>query len=299
MNKEIRLGIIGSSDGNGHPYSWSAIFNGYNQKIMKNSGYPTISNYLKKQKFPEIQIKEGKVTHVWTQDKNLSNHIASSTFIDNVVDDYHELIDKVDAILLARDDAENHFKIAKPFLEAGMPIYIDKPFALTVFDAKELIKLQRYKGQIFSCSAMRYSAELKLSDEQKNIIGEIRSIHGYVPKSWDKYAVHIIEPILQLIPDRGKILNSKVWKPDDQVLLLVSFKSGVEIHVQTCGKSVFPISLRVIGTKGWVDLIFKDSFSSFRSTLIDFIKGILNKDVRTPVDDIIDVVKLIELGRGN
>ena len=55
----------------------------------------------------------------------------------------------------------------------------------------------------------------------------------------------------------------------------------------------------MIGTKGWVDLIFKDSFSSFRSTLIDFIKGILNKDVRTPVDDIIDVVKLIELGRGN
>ena len=34
---------------------------------------------------------------------------------------------------------KNHFKIANPFLEAGMPIYIDKPFALTVFDAKELI----------------------------------------------------------------------------------------------------------------------------------------------------------------
>ena len=26
----IRLGIIGMTEGNGHPYSWSAIFNGYN-----------------------------------------------------------------------------------------------------------------------------------------------------------------------------------------------------------------------------------------------------------------------------
>ncbi len=297
MNKEIKLGIIGSSDGNGHPYSWSAIFNGYNQKIMKNSGYPTISNYLKKQKFPDIQIKEGKVTHVWTQDKNLSNHIASSTFIDNVVDDYHELIDKVDAILLARDDAENHFKIAKPFLEAGMPIYIDKPFALTVFDAKELIKLQRYKGQIFSCSAMRYSAELKLSDEQKNIVGEICSIHGFVPKSWDKYAVHIIEPILQLIPGRGEILENKIWRHDDKVLLLVNFKTGEEIHIQTCGNSISPISLRIIGTKGWVDLIFTDTFNTFRCALLDFIKGIINKDERIPSNEIIEVVKFIELGR--
>lgn len=30
INKpEISLGIIGMTPGNGHPYSWSAIFNGY------------------------------------------------------------------------------------------------------------------------------------------------------------------------------------------------------------------------------------------------------------------------------
>jgi hypothetical protein len=29
MSKKIKLGIIGASKGNGHPYSWSAIFNGY------------------------------------------------------------------------------------------------------------------------------------------------------------------------------------------------------------------------------------------------------------------------------
>jgi hypothetical protein len=29
----VRLGIIGASPGNGHPYSWSAFFNGYDEKI--------------------------------------------------------------------------------------------------------------------------------------------------------------------------------------------------------------------------------------------------------------------------
>ena len=299
MNKKIlNLGMIGLSEGNGHPYSWSAIFNGYNKKIMEDCGYSAIPKYLDRQNFPDVKIDTAKVTHIWTQDINLSHHIASATYIDNVVDDFNDLIKNIDAVLLARDDAENHLKIAKPFLDAGLPIYIDKPMALTVSDAKKLINLQRYEGQIFSCSPMRYSSELKLTDEQKNIVGEISSIHGYVPKSWDKYAVHIIEPILQMIPDKGKILNSRIWKNHDQVLLLANFNSGVEIRVETFGKSASPIALRVIGKKGWVDLIFTDTFNTFRFTLIDFINGIINKDVRIPSEDIIEVVKLIEIGRG-
>lgn len=297
MNKELKIGMIGVSDGNGHPYSWSAIFNGYDKKIMENCKYPVIVNYLKKQKFPEIQIKKAKVTHIWTQDKNLSNHISSASLIENIEDDYLDLIGKVDAVILARDDAENHYKISKPFLEAGLPIYIDKPLALSVSEANKIINTQQYEGQIFSCSTMRYSSELKLSEEQKKIIGEIRSIHGFVHKSWDKYAVHIIEPIIQLIPNRGKINKSKIWKVDDRVLLSVSFENNVDIHLQTFGKSVTPITLKVIGTNGCVDLIFTDTFNTFRSTLLDFVEGIENKDVRIPSNDMIEVVKLIELGK--
>ena len=30
----IRLGVIGMTEGNGHPYSWSAILNGYDRERM-------------------------------------------------------------------------------------------------------------------------------------------------------------------------------------------------------------------------------------------------------------------------
>ena len=99
MNKIINLGVIGISEGNGHPYSWSAIFNGYNKKKMENCGYPAIYDYLKDQKFPDAQIKEGRVTHIWTQDLSLSQKIASATLIENIADDYHDLIKNVDALL--------------------------------------------------------------------------------------------------------------------------------------------------------------------------------------------------------
>ena len=42
MSKQLKLGIIGISEGNGHPYSWAAIFNAYNPEIMKTCPYPVI-----------------------------------------------------------------------------------------------------------------------------------------------------------------------------------------------------------------------------------------------------------------
>ncbi len=297
MNKNINLGVIGLSEGNGHPYSWSAIFNGYDKNKMENCGYPAIPNYLNKQKFPDAKIKEGKVTHIWTQDINLSKHIASAALIENIVTDYKELIENVDAILLARDDAENHFEFAKPFLKAGMPIYIDKPLALTVSEAEKIISLQSYEGQLFSCSAYRYAPELELNDEKKKIVGNILSIRGYVQKSWEKYAVHIIEPMLKLIPDRGEIADSKMQRSGDKAFLSVFFKNGIDIQIKTFGNYKVPTSLKIIGTKGNITINFNDTFKAFRSTLRNFIDGIINKDIRIPSNEIIDVIKIIELGK--
>ena len=88
--KQLKLGIIGLSKGNGHPYSWSVIFNGYNPEVMKECPFPVIPEYLSKQKFPEDLIKEGHVTHIWTQDKSVSKHIAKASNIENIVDNYLE-----------------------------------------------------------------------------------------------------------------------------------------------------------------------------------------------------------------
>jgi hypothetical protein len=48
--ENIRLGIIGMTEGNGHPYSWSAIFNSYDMDAMtRECPFPGIPEYLKKE----------------------------------------------------------------------------------------------------------------------------------------------------------------------------------------------------------------------------------------------------------
>ena len=48
-NETIRLAMLGMVEGNGHPYSWSAIFNGYDRAAMAKCPYPTIPDYLNKE----------------------------------------------------------------------------------------------------------------------------------------------------------------------------------------------------------------------------------------------------------
>ena len=66
-DKSIRIGILGMTEGNAHPFSWSAMINGYDHDEMckwTNELYPTIPQYLAKQPKETFGIPGVKVTHV-------------------------------------------------------------------------------------------------------------------------------------------------------------------------------------------------------------------------------------------
>jgi predicted dehydrogenase len=293
----LKLGVIGLSPGNGHPYSWSAIFNGYNLIAMEECGFPVIPRYLEKQQFPKDAIAEASVTHVWAQDKKIALHIAKAALIENVVDNFTDMIGKVDGILLARDDAETHYEFAVPFLDAGIPIFVDKPLALSVSEAKKLLRHQQYPGQLFSCSALRYAKEFQLSSADLDQIGRLRHIHAIVPKDWDKYAVHVIEPLLMLARDRGEIKSTQVIRNEDSTTVAITYSKGLQVLVSTMGSTNAPLTLRVMGDNGWKDLFFQDTYFAFKSALFEFVQGVIHKDVRIKTDFTLEVIALIEAGK--
>jgi predicted dehydrogenase len=293
----LKLGVIGLSPGNGHPYSWSAIFNGYDPQHMENCGFPVIPRYLENQRFPEDAIAEARVTHCWAQSRDIATQLAGAALIPNVVDRFTDMIGEVDGVLLARDDAETHFEFAAPFLKAGIPIYIDKPLALSLAEGKKLLDLQRYPGQLFSCSALRYAKEFQLPEAERKRMGRLRQIHATVPKDWDKYAVHAIDPVLRLAGERGKVLRTQTWRTEDSTTLAASFGDGLQLLVSAVGSAQSPLALRLMGDLGWTDLFFQDAFFAFRSALFEFVQGILHKDVRIEPDFMLEVVSLIEAGR--
>lgn len=294
----LKLGLIGMSEGNGHPYSWAAICNGYSPEHMACCKFPSIPHYLANQTWPEARISGVEVTHIWTQDRVLSYSIAHAALIANVVDDPKEMIGQIDALLLARDDAEHHVGFARPFLEAGVPVYIDKPVALSMQALRRLYKHQCYEGQLFTCSALRYSRELVLSEADHRRIGNIKHIQAVTPNGWEKYSIHLIEPLLCLLGESTLPVRTTARAIGERGSgLAIDFAGGITADLAALGKMVAsPIFIRVHGEANWCDLVFTDSFSAFKSALVDFIEGIQTRTCRSPYAFNERVVSIIEAG---
>lgn len=291
----IRLGIIGISEGNGHPYSWSAIFNGYNASKMERCPFPAIPAYLEKRRFPEDAVASGKVTHVWTDDESVSRQIAEAALIPNVVPRMEDLIGSVDAVLLARDDADQHLEMARPFLDAGLPIFIDKPLAFDVATAEELFDLQRYEGQLFTGSSLVYAPELTLTPEELTKLGTLRYLHCCVPKDWPKYSIHVIEPALVLIGEQGPFVDIQA-DGDQMVSLDVKWSSGLRGRFVALGIRTAPIAIDLFGDTGHRSLIFVDSFVAFRENLRAFIDVVLGRRPPQNREEVMKSIQLVETG---
>ncbi|MCI5059468.1 MAG: Gfo/Idh/MocA family oxidoreductase [Alphaproteobacteria bacterium] len=292
----IKLGIIGMSEGNGHPYSWSAIINGYDKEAMSHCPFPVIPDYLGKQNYPDDFIKGAKVTHIWTQERSISEDVARAAKIDHIVDNFEDMIGQVDAVLMARDDYQNHQKFSAPFLRAGLPIYIDKPLANSVVDAQELMDLQQSETQIFTCSALRYARELEPLKER---VGDIQFIAAHTPKSWSLYSIHIIEPVVGLLggADEAQIKLKERKISGEEVDLNVIYK-GVELSFKSAGIAQGTINFQVIYKDGTTEeIIIGDMFYAFRAALEQFLKQVKTGKHSIAPEETLSCMRLIEMGK--
>jgi glutamate-1-semialdehyde 2,1-aminomutase len=292
----LRLGIVGMSEGNGHPYSWSAIINGYDSAAMAECPFASIPAYLAERSFPQDQLAGAEVTHVWTQSPTLSAHIASAARIPHVVGELPHMVGEVDALLLARDDAEHHRTLSAPFLRAGLPVYLDKPAALSVRDLDELYALTPDPRQIFSCSALRFAEELRLSDAEAARLGALRRVVGVTPKSWERYAAHVIDPVISFVRP-GAVANSDVRAEGGAVRLRVRWESGLIGEFEATGQEHGEIALTYVGERASVRKVFVDSFSAFRAALQLFLNDVRQNRSAIGYEHLRELVSLIELGR--
>lgn len=287
----LKLGVIGLSEGNGHPYSWSAIFNGYNPEVF--CPFAVIPEYLAKEEFPNSFLSHlGKVTHIWTQDIEISETVANFALIENVVEKPQDMLGEVDAILLARDDAEKHFELAELFIKNNIPIFIDKPLAYTLEEAKRIYEIGINNSLIFTCSSIRFAKEfdIKITDSSINFVTAI------VMKNWNKYGIHVLEPVVSMFPNRGKLLN--VSKVDMGLGLKVRVVEWERLKAvfNIAGTMKTPIKIELMNENYYRSLTFEDTFYAFRESLRYFIDVIENRKQNISRKETLEIIEIIDKG---
>ena len=201
-----------------------------------------------------------------------------------------------DAILLARDDAENHKSFAEIFLKNEKPIYIDKPIALKVSDLDDLYEMSCYSDQIFSCSALRFADELYPTQDELASIGDLVEVNGQTPKSWEKYAVHLIDPLVHFMEfEKIKMLKSLKGKTGNNSLE-IKWENGIKSTLCNFCEKQIKLELQYVGTKGSIVKSFDDAYNAFKKALLVFLKLGEDRSSNEPYKVASQIVSLIEKG---
>ena len=279
----MKIGIIGMSPGNAHPYSWSAIINGhFDADEINNIGYPAVSAYLEANK-QTLGIHGAKVTCVWSQTEEISQSIARTTGIDHIAGSLEEMAGKVDAVILSRDDAENHVAMARPFIDAGIPIFIDKPLALSISEL-EYFSNENAKGKIImSCSSMRYANECMVARQELASFGKLELATAVGKKDWNKYGVHLLEALCSIIDDPCPAWVRHIGQTGRDIVQIM-FEHGLQaiIHLFMDISPTFQLS--IFGQTGWKLIDIRNSYSMFRDNIIEFVRSVQEGKARLSFD---------------
>ncbi|MEF3303120.1 Gfo/Idh/MocA family oxidoreductase [Paenibacillus sp. GYB003] len=291
----IRLAMLGMVDGNGHPYSWSAIFNGYDPEAMKLCPYAAIPAYLNKEPADKFGIRGASVTHIWTDDPDDAIRVSRASLVPNVVARPEDVIGEVDAVVIATDKGHEHVERCRPFVEAGIPVFVDKPLVDNEADLLVFADWVQQGKAIMSSSCMRYSKEFMPYRISTSSLGEIRFASITTPKSWERYGIHALESIYPIFGP-GFVSVRNTGSAERNVVHL-KHRSGADIVAAASSDMYGAFGLlQLCGTAGHAFVQNQDTFYSFKAQLQAFIDYLRTGERPFPWEETVELMKLVIAG---
>jgi len=149
-----------------------------------------------------------------------------------ITDQYDKFVEQVDGVMITSRHGSRHLEYASPYLEKGIPVWIDKPICSSIKDAVELVRIAgKYDTPVCGGSSLVFSKEIK---EAASFVKEnretIRGGHVTAPIHMDSeydgfwfYAQHAIQMMLEVFgmevrkvaASRGGKFVQAVYEYDD------------------------------------------------------------------------------------
>lgn len=209
--------------------------------------------------FAEILLKgsEGRYTAIYNDafrtDEEVNDFIEKFG-LEKRYTDLDEMAKNVDIAFIQSCNWDNHVSQAMPFINAGVPVFIDKPIAGNLADLKVFEELDRQGKVILGTSALRYTYEhdsfFAIPEEER---GNIVHVSTMVGVDEFNYAIHSVESILGFIGDvrpvSTRFIGSSVAGDVPCDSYYVVFENGATACYHICKKGWQPSTALVMTSK--------------------------------------------------
>jgi hypothetical protein len=270
--ESMNIGVVDCSAGNGHMFSFSALFNGYKESELEKCPFPAIAGYLPKYETPVPALsKIGRVTDIWMPELQYANQIARFATIQNVHEEVSSLIERVDAILLTNDEPLGRENVLDLCIKSGKPVFIDKLIAKTKSEFLRVIRSQQYDGQIFCGSGAGFAEDFAVL----NWHGSVEIGVFSAPKNWENYGIHVVDIFLKFAERENLVFEIRELIREGDVtkrIIEILGENQQKIIITTLGKIDSDISVTLLSGKDEKSQTMKDPFHSFSTMLEHWLK---------------------------
>lgn len=275
----IKIGIVGSD--NSHAIAFSQLTN-----------------------LPEgikgLKVEEAKVVSIWGFERNRTEEVAKLGNIPEIVQYPEDMIGKVDAVMVVLRDGALHYKFSKPFIEAGIPTFIDKPLETSIENAKRIINLAKEKNTLItSFSTLRFDEPVVKLKEDLSSKGPLTA--GFVCGPADInseyqgiffYGVHIVELCQEIFGsgvERVIAVNN-----NNNVAVTLTYPDDRIVELMMLGNAVYTFTISAFGKNGWNYWDGKQTPSPYYYGLLKFLEMIKTSKLPINYDDMLEVVTVLK-----
>ena len=199
-----------------------------------------------------------QMTHVWDIVPGDAEKFAAR-YGAEVVPNFDDMVGEVDGVILSDFDATPAFKeLTRPYLEAGVPIFINRPFAYNLSDARDMIDLAEEHGTPIMCgSSFEYVREVEIIRKRLKSLGPIT---GFVAdNSMSDFASHGIHGLYFIYACLGGGVTrvsylTPDWHAPNGVVVL-------EYEARAGGKPFYGCVQQIptTGANAWIKVFGKES----------------------------------------
>ena len=285
--------MIGISDGNGHPFSFSAIVNGFDEQAFARAGWPVIHDYLRARPQADFGLGPARVTHAWTQEPEVTRRLCAACGVATACGSPEEMAGAVDAVIVARDDWPSHRALAAPFLERGVPVLVDKPLSLAADDLAWFAP-HLHAGRLMSSSGLRYARELDALRVPTGEwpIGMPQLVNATVLNDLAHYGVHMLDALagIGLAPGDSPVVR-RLNLPHEAVSIQPAGGPPILLHcLGAVGKT---FHLEIFGRESHAQFDLHDNFTAFRRLLAAFVRMVETGEPPIDPDETLAIMGVI------
>ncbi len=153
------------------------------------------------------EFHDVEVVGVYSDDRTASERLHEKFGVP-VMTDYADAVGEIDGLVVTARHGDNHYKYAKPYIDSGIPMFIDKPITVSEADAIAFTEQLSAKGiRVCGGSSLKQDSYIqKLREESETACGG-KTVGGFVRAPFQAenpyggfyfYAQHLVEMVCEI-----------------------------------------------------------------------------------------------------